>query len=545
MQAKRATVCELRFQENPIAASYYALKFHIFLLSLPKIEIMRYFNTSGPNITAQHYTLLRPKLVLEGLDKIHKDRYFTIWAPRQTGKSTYFRLLADKLRVEGYLVAHVNFENYKEATMKAFLNEFHYRLETSWHIDFRGNDLQETFSAISKIEDQKFVLIIDEVEGINPDFFGQFLHSIRNVYHVRAEHCLKSVILVGVSNIVGVVQDNASPFNVTDNLNVPYFTNEETLELLGQHEAETGQLFDPSVKAKISDITANQPGLVNGFALNLVENNPTKPVIDYNDYLIVEDWYLTEAMDKNISNIINKARQYRPFVERLLFTEAKIPFQINREDIRLLYVNGIIKKDPQGFVMFWVPLYQKSLHSTFYPYMNGEQGRIQENIDVSDYFTPKGLLKMPKVIEKYKEYALKRGFRYFLEHDKDGKVISIKEAALMYSFETYINAFLGVVGGTSYIEAHTNLGRTDMIINIDGHEAVIESKVYQNITQFNKGKEQVAYYANRMGLDTANYLVFVSSAVTHKDMVEKSDFFKDKNVTVTTYLVRYDLETDF
>ena len=506
---------------------------------------MRYFNTSGPNIVEQHYTLMRPKLVLEGLDKIHKDRYFTIWAPRQTGKSTYFRLLADILQAEGYMVAHVNFENYKEATMKAFLNEFHLSLQKGWTIDFTGKDLQETFSAISTIKDQKFVLIIDEVEGINPDFFGQFLHSIRNVYHYRNDHALKSVILVGVSNIVGVVQDNASPFNVTDNLNVPYFTNEETLELLGQHETETGQLFDPTVKAKISDITANQPGLVNGFALKLVENNPTKPVIDYNDYLVVEDWYLTEAMDKNISNIINKARQYRPFVERLLFTETKILFQINREDIKLLYVNGIIKKDPQGFVMFWVPLYQKCLHATFYPYMNGEQGRIQKNIDISEYFTPEGLLNMPKVIEKYKEYALKRGFRYFLDRDKDGNVISIKEAALMYSFETYINAFLGVVGGTSYIEAHTNLGRTDMIINIDGHEAVIESKVYQNITQFNKGKEQVAYYANRMGLDTATYLVFTDSDVTHKDMIEKSDFFKDKNVMVTTYLVRYDLETDF
>ena len=506
---------------------------------------MRYFNTSGPNIVEQHYTLMRPKLVLEGLDKIHKDRYFTIWAPRQTGKSTYFRLLADILRAEGYMVAHVNFENYKEATLSSFLHEFVTKLNFFWHIDFTGQSLQDIFTEISKMKDPKMVLIVDEVEGINPDFFGQFLHSIRNVYHYRNDHALKSVILVGVSNIVGVVQDNASPFNVTDNLNVPYFTNEETLELLGQHETETGQLFDPTVKAKISDITANQPGLVNGFALKLVENNPTKPVIDYNDYLVVEDWYLTEAMDKNISNIINKARQYRPFVERLLFTETKILFQINREDIKLLYVNGIIKKDPQGFVMFWVPLYQKCLHATFYPYMNGEQGRIQENIDISDYFTPNGLLKMPKVIEKYKEYALKRGFRYFLEYDKDGKAISIKEAALMYSFETYINAFLGVVGGTSYIEAHTNLGRTDMIINIDGHEAVIESKVYQNITQFNKGKEQVAYYANRMGLDTATYLVFVSSAVTHKDMIEKSDFFKDKNVMVTTYLVRYDLETDF
>ncbi len=506
---------------------------------------MRYFNTSGPNIIAQHYTLPRTALVQIGLSAVEGSRYFTIWAPRQTGKSTYFRLLAQQLEKKDYKVAHVNFENYRDATMKAFLNEFHKNLTTGWNIDFTHKDLQETFTAISKLTSEKLVLIVDEVEGINPAFFSSFLHSIRNVYHSREEHGLKSVILVGVSNIVGVVQDHASPFNITDNLNIPYFSDEETFALFEQHETETGQLFHPSVKAKISEITANQPGLVNGFAAKLIADNPTKAIITYNDYLKVEDWYLTEAIDKNIANIINKASQYRPFVERLLFTEAKVPFQIHRENIKILHTNGIIKKDAQGFVAFWVPLYQKCLHAAFYPYMNGEEGRIQENIDISEYFTKEGMLKMSKVIEKYKEYALKRGFRYFLEFDKNGNAISIKEAALMYSFETYINAFLGVVDGTSYIEAHTNLGRTDMIINIQNKEALIESKVYQNITQFNRGKAQVAYYANRMGLTAATYLVFVNSSVTHKEVVESVDFFDDKKVAVTTYLVRYDLEKDF
>ncbi len=38
---------------------------------------MRYFNTSGPNVTKDHFTLMRPELVAEGLDKVHKDRYLT------------------------------------------------------------------------------------------------------------------------------------------------------------------------------------------------------------------------------------------------------------------------------------------------------------------------------------------------------------------------------------------------------------------------------------------------------------------------------------
>ena len=152
---------------------YFLPKFpSLTYLCLKYNKKMRYFNTSGPNIVADHYTLMRSDIVREGLDKIHKSRYFTIWAPRQTGKSTYFRLLADSLHSEGYKVAHVNFENYKEATMKAFLNEFYVSLKDGWGLDFTNKDLQETFTEIRKIKDEKFVLIIDEVEGINPVFFG-------------------------------------------------------------------------------------------------------------------------------------------------------------------------------------------------------------------------------------------------------------------------------------------------------------------------------------------------------------------------------------
>ncbi len=177
---------------------------------------------------------------------------------------------------------------------------------------------------IKNYKKEKCILIIDEIEGLNPELFGQFLHTIRNLYHTRKNHCLKSVILVGVTNILGVVSDNASPFNIADNLEVPYFTNEETFELLLQHEEETSQLFDNKVKQKISEITANQPGLVNGFAKKLVDDNINKQKITYEDYLKVEDWYLNKSIDKNISNIINKAKDYRNFVEKLLFTEIKI-----------------------------------------------------------------------------------------------------------------------------------------------------------------------------------------------------------------------------
>ncbi len=504
---------------------------------------MRYFNTSGPNIIEKHYTLPRTNLIERGKNLVKDERYFTIWAPRQTGKSTYFQLLATALEKDDYKVAFINFENYRTGSLESFVTRLTDELTKYWHINFPNKNLQSIFQDISNIKDGKLVLIIDEVEGINSEYFGDFLHSIRNAYHSRTSHALKSVILVGVSNIVGVVQDNASPFNIADNLNVPFFTDEETHDLLGQHEAETGQLFDPSVKTKISEITANQPGLVNGFAWKLVEDHPTKPVIEYADYLDVEKWYLRRNLDKNVANIINKGNKHKRFLQRLLFTDVKIPFQIYQENIKELYVNGIITYDKDDDVVFKVPLYQKCLHAAFYPYLNGESESIQKNIVSKDYFDDASMLNLDKVIQEYKAYAARRGFQYFREKDEEGNYTSIQEAALVYSFETFITAFLGVVGGRSYLEAHVALGRTDILINVHGYEQVVEAKVYQNITQFSDGKAQLAYYAKHLGLTIGYYLVFTDTEVTQAEVVEAHDVIE--GVLIKTYLVRYELDKDF
>jgi predicted AAA+ superfamily ATPase len=504
---------------------------------------MRYFNTSGPNIVAEHYTLMRPELVAEGRLAVHRSRYLTIWAPRQTGKSTYFKLLSEVLTAEGYKVAQLNFENYRNAKLDDFETALSEDLTRFWQYDFKGKSMQGVFQEVKNVSNEKWVLIVDEVEGINATFFGDFLHSIRNVYHSREWHSLKSVILVGVSNIVGVVQDNASPFNIADNLNVPYFTTEETYELLGQHEAETGQLFGPSVKMKLAEMTANQPGLVNGFARLLVERTKEKPVISLDDYKEVEDWYLTEAIDKNVSNIINKAQEYRAFVERLLFTETKVKFLINRPDIKLLFVNGIIKKDEDGNVTFRVPVYQKCLYTAFYPYLNGEKDRIRAETDADLFLTADGHLDLEKLVNNYKVYAARRGFRYFREKDAAGNFISLKEAALMYSFDTYINAIVNLVGGKTYLEPTTALGRSDLLINYNGHEYVVETKIYSDTVQFADGKKQLAYYLNSLKLTWGIYLVFVRSTIDNPKIIENVEMIN--GVQIRTHIVRYDLSTDF
>ena len=328
------------------------------------------------------------------------------------------------------------------------------------------------------------------------------------------------------------------PFNIVDNLNVPYFTIDEVRELLNQHEGETGQLFEEKVKEKIWQITAGQPGLVNGFAKMLVDNNPDKKLLGCDNYLKVEDWYLRLAIDKNFANILSKAQEERTFVERLLFTEDEIPFKIDRPSIKLLHTNGLIKDDGNGNVTFWVPFYKKRLYDAFYPYTNGEKTGILRSIAIDTLFDNNGNIKFDELITGYKEYVKRRGFKVFMEKDENGNYKSIKESALVYSFETYLQAFLQITKGKSYREADTGLGKSDLIINVKSKEYLVETKIYYYENQFLEGKNQLAYYCKSLGLNKGVYLVFCPTGIKYPESIK--ELTENINqVDVSTYLVEY------
>jgi hypothetical protein len=302
-------------------------------------------------------------------------------------------------------------------------------------------------------------------------------------------------------------------------------------------------MFHQQVKEKICAITAHQPGLVNGFANQLVKRNPDKKIITTDDYLRVEDWFLTEAIDKNISNIINKAKQHRSFVEKLLFTGEKQKYKINDDKIKFLHSHGLIRKGKKGYVEFWVPMYKKAVYDAFYPYSNGETKEQMREINLAGFFMHREKLDFDKLIEGYRSYVSRRGFRYFREKDEKGNWKQIKEAAMVYSFESFIQTLLQAVEGKSYLEPHAGQGNCDLIININGREIVFEFKIYRDQARFERGKNQVAYYAKSLSIDECIYLVFVSSI--YKTLDIKDEILKIDGVTVRSYIIFFDEEKDF
>ncbi len=507
------------------------------------MQFKKKFNSSGPNNPERHYTLNRSLLIEQGKELVEDSLYFTLFAPRQSGKSTFFKMLGEQLKTEGYKVCYTNFEYFQKTGEASFLADLAIEMRKAWEIEIDNSDFTTLAQSIKQVDNQKLVLVVDEVEGINTEYLNTFLHTIRGLYHSRDAHGLKSVILVGVQNITGVMQGAVSPFNINEELEVPYFTEAEILELLAMHETETGQLFSPKVKERICYMTAGQPGLVNGFAGSLVQLFPDVPVFEFEHYLKVETNYIALKINKNVSNIVEKAKNHRKFVEQLLFDETPRKFMIQEERIKELTVNGIITYNKEHNIVFGVPLYRKCLHAAFAAPLNGESEEIMENLVIADYFLPNKQLNIDKIIRDYQIYAKRRGFRYFMEQDEKGNMTGLKEAALVYSFETYIQSFLMVLDGKSYLEPHVALGRSDLIVNIQGNEFVIEAKIFYNAKQFEDGKQQLAYYIKGLNLTEGVYLVFAKSTTTNPILQEADEVIE--GINIKTYLVRYDVETDF
>jgi hypothetical protein len=118
---------------------------------------------------------------------------------------------------------------------------------------------------------------------------------------------------------------------------------------------------------------------------------------------------------------------------------------------------------------------------------------------------------------------------------------------MIYSFETFISIFIQEIEGKSYREAFVGLGNSDLIINVQGVEYLIETKKYYSPKTFRQDKGQLAYYCNRKGISEGIYIVFIEDYIEdYIDMpgvVEGKEVIND--VEIKTYLIKYDEVKDF
>ncbi|MCK5523521.1 MAG: ATP-binding protein [Thiomargarita sp.] len=492
---------------------------------------MREFNTTGPCNPALHYTVMREVLMAVCQEKVKKGRYITLFAPRQAGKTTFFKLLLNALEKD-FTTVWISFENLKTASKEEFYQELNHKLhrglskqKTQSELIIHSSISLDHFFENTSVQSKPLVLVIDEFEGIPDCVLSEVMHTFRQIYHQKEYYNLHSLILVGVSTIAELVVSSASPFNIAEELQIPYFTFAEVSVLINQYIAESEQVFENEVIRAIYENTQGQPGLVCALCSYLVEKlatNRRKPVT-IEHYYRAEHHFLTERFDKNIINIVQKARGKRNFMLKLLFGDEPMPFTIDDPDIAWLYANGVVDKR-DGYVDILVPLYAKRLINAFRPPINGEtQYYIKSpNDTVNQYLTSDGELNVNELLKEYRAYIRRRGFRAFdTEH--------LKEAAWHYSLDGFINFFIQCLGGQTFVEVPTGRGRTDILILYQNKKYVIETKRFVNNYYFQQGKGQLAEYLKSESLSEGYYVVF-SNIHTEKDELFSEELIQGKRI---------------
>ncbi|MGE5343872.1 MAG: AAA-like domain-containing protein [Candidatus Omnitrophota bacterium] len=417
-------------------------------------------------------------------------RYFSIFAPRQSGKTTFLEGLRTRLHKDKtYVVIFLSFQDYRSLSKEEFyasiqtelygqlihrLNEvgcekadtvfqFIENHPLTNHLSFRM--LFEQLNGI--LQFKKIVIFIDEFDGIPLEELENFLTSLRALYlkykNVQ-QKALYSIGLIGIRNITKLVVGGISPFNIADHVEIKPFSLKNVHDLYAQYTAETNQPFTDGAIKKVHEATAGQPWLVNrlGKILTIDIKPETVNPINETDVEKAIRLLLDENND-HFDNLYEKAKLYKETFVEIVFDHVE--FYPDDEDQSWLKQYGLItKKDSKAVVAN--PIYKARFLKTFFREVNAAR-----EIPPSDYLLPGNRLDMVRILQNFNQYIRQIGVRAFYEkgkpYEKTGQFLL---TAFLYQF---------VKGGAGELryEVISGLGRMDILLSYKGVKYIIETKL--------------------------------------------------------------------
>jgi AAA+ ATPase superfamily predicted ATPase len=483
---------------------------------------MRYFNTYGPVNETEHYVVPRTELVTALIKQIERGTYFTIYAPRQMGKTTLLQRLEKILSTQGtYLPLIFSFESSEKAPVAEFLDAFYEDLVErileclpshpqvakiqSLNNQKPSNDFyayRKLFRALHKLTPMpQFVLIIDEFDGIPQGAISNMLQTWREIYLTRpAPRTLQSIILIGLQNIATLNLGRSSPFNIARELQLASFTLLQVQDLMSQYSTETGQTFEPGVIKEIHRLTGGHPFLVNRLAMIMTEEvatERTRPIS--HTHLQTTLKKLVRERNYNYESLTRHAREYQEEVLRILFG-ALFKFTLNTPWVNALNMHGVIMRNEPGFCEIANPIYEHILTDYFQPLESDLQAAILVNsYDLRQHIVGNEL-QMDELLSQFRQFIERRGREAF-------KVTPMhQEATGQYLLMAYLDLLVRQIGGDLFTEIDSGEGRMDLIVSYRGHRYVIETKIWYGQARFEQGVEQLEDYLETEGT-TVGYLV--------------------------------------
>ena len=494
---------------------------------------MRCFETRGPVHPEDNYVVERTDELADFVNRLKRGRYIVLFAPRQTGKTTFFRNALDTLadQQDTYFPIQLNFEGYVESDATAFYTSLSEeickqirkvyqkrQMDPSDQLNRFLADTQITepvsmrrfFEDLGELLQQRFVMIIDEFDAIPKDALRGFLHALRHIYLSGRTRCPHSIGIVGVKNITQLNYDRSiSPFNIQDEFKLPNFTLAQVQELFSQYTDEVGQPFAPEVIASIHKQTGGQPVLVNRFAQILTEEMgiPESEPIVMQHFSKAHVQLLREGhtnIDHLITNI-RKDRRFEALLMKIASYDEGVNFNLYNERINELATYGVIAEGADGMCEIVSPIYHYCIMHAFKPIVNGLEAEYlpeDTRAGFQDYLTPDGQIQMTTLLDNFRDFIARAGFRILQVPDTPQEYVG------QHLLFAYLSEFVQSVGGTMYLEVQTGRGRMDILILHRNQKYIVETKIWGGDTRYQTGKAQLAAYVKSENAVEGYYVVF-------------------------------------
>ena len=499
---------------------------------------MKRFGTQGRVYPEKHYVVSRTEEITDFINRIQDGRYIVLFAPRQTGKTTFFRFTLDTLTAVSaiYFPIQLNFEAYKNLSAPDFYEAFYKRVRREIEQVFRKRacvpaealthflnntkftnhiSMMEFFEQFADLLEREYsggkvVLFIDEFDGIPQAVLSDFLHSLRDIYLSDEKRCPHSVGIVGVKSIAQLNYDRSiSPFNIQDEFHLPNFTRQQVQELLTPYTDEVGQAFAPEVIEALHRQTAGQPFLVNRFAQILTEelDIPKTETITMTHFVKAHT-VLLEEENVNLTHLLTNIRRdprFKNLLMRIASYERGVQFTLRNEIISELTTYGIIAKGADGMCEIINPIYQHCIVQAFQPLVNGLEGEYfpeAAGTDFTDYLTPAGHLDMEPLLDNFKDFIARAGFRILQVPDTPQEFVGQN---LLF---TYLDQFVQLVSGAIYLEVPTGRGKMDFLLIHNQRKYIVETKIWGGESRYQAGKKQLAAYLTLEKAAEGYYVVF-------------------------------------
>ena len=499
---------------------------------------MRHFRSYGPVDPSFHYCVDRRELVERCVAELVGEpgeggHFFTMWAPRQAGKTWIMRRAVEAIRArhgDRFRVGALSMQGVivkddqpEEAFFPFVPERFRLGFGALAPIPRDWTEWTRLFSREGGFFDRPVILCIDEFDKLPRVLIDRLVTLFRDMYLSREGYLLHGLALIGVHAVLGVDSDRGSPFNVQRSLRVPNLSRDEVVELFGQYQAESGQTVEPEVVRRVYDVTRGQPGLVSWFGELLTEKyNPTPAApITQASFADVYVRALQVEWNNTVLNIIKKARGR--YVERVvaLFTDPNVPFAMDQPWCSYLYMHGIIDEQPtphptQGLTFvcrFSCPFVQRRLHTALTDDMFGYRGpilAIEPGDLLDDVFTPEGLC-VPPLLSRYRGYLGRlaaRGVDPWVGQPRR-QDLHLTEAVGHFHLYAWLR---DAVGRRCVIspEFPTGNGKVDLVLRTKGGTVgLVEVKSFVDMYELDEGRRQAARYAKKLGLSSATMAVFV------------------------------------